>query len=237
MTTSTTQQGDALAAIVKDYAQPDERLIEKLPRYTGRRDTPKTQRERRECRECGQYHEFPSIHLDYVGHATLTKMLIAVDPHWTWEPLEIRDGRPAIYVANGQAEMWGRLTVLGKTLIGVGTAPADKSDVSKELIGDFLRNAAMRFGFCVNLWSKTDADVEDAPAPPTPPDPVKMDALKQAIKDLSEPEAKRLKALWKGARLPLLTELTDDHLDQVYALLEVVRTMTDGSTMQVAEPA
>jgi hypothetical protein len=33
---------------------------------------------------------------------------------------------------------------------------SDKPDLDKELVGDFLRNAAMRFGICLALWSKQD---------------------------------------------------------------------------------
>jgi hypothetical protein len=33
---------------------------------------------------------------------------------------------------------------------------ADKQDLDKELIGDFLRNASMRFGIALSLWSKQD---------------------------------------------------------------------------------
>ena len=94
--------------------------------------------------------------LDYLGHAELTKILISVDPEWNWKPLEIRDGAPVINIHNGIATMWIELTVLGKTIIGVGSCKADKDDHAKELIGDALRNAAMRFGIAVNLWSKAD---------------------------------------------------------------------------------
>lgn len=106
--------------------------------------------------------------LDYVGHADITKLLIAVDPTWTWEPAAWIDGRPAIHIheavqtfRNGEqkksriATMWGYMSVLGKSLPCVGSAPADKEDYEKELVGDLIRNGAMRFGICVNLWSKT----------------------------------------------------------------------------------
>ena len=52
----------------------------------------------------------------------------------------------------GHADM----TILGKTMIGVGSARADKGDYLKELIGDFLRNASMRFGICLSLWTKSE---------------------------------------------------------------------------------
>lgn len=100
--------------------------------------------------------------LDYLGHAELTKILIAVDPEWNWRPLEIRDGAPVINFHNGIATMWIELTVLGKTIIGVGSCKADKDDVAKELIGDALRNASMRFGIAINLWSKADTSTTSA---------------------------------------------------------------------------
>jgi hypothetical protein len=52
--------------------------------------------------------------------------------------------------------MWGTLTLLGKSMLGVGSVRADKQDLDKELVGDFLRNAAMRFGIALSLWSKQD---------------------------------------------------------------------------------
>jgi hypothetical protein len=54
------------------------------------------------------------------------------------------------------ATMWGKLTLLGKSMICVGSARADKADYEKELIGDLLRNGSMRFGIALNLWSKQD---------------------------------------------------------------------------------
>jgi hypothetical protein len=38
----------------------------------------------------------------------------------------------------------------------VGSVRADKQDLDKELVGDFLRNASMRFGIALSLWSKQD---------------------------------------------------------------------------------
>jgi hypothetical protein len=52
--------------------------------------------------------------------------------------------------------MWATLTLLGKSLLGVGSVRSDKPDMDKELVGDFLRNAAMRFGISLSLWSKQD---------------------------------------------------------------------------------
>jgi len=131
-----------LQDILGTYGVPDKSIVGKLPRG--------------------------GITLDFVGHAEITKILIEIDPNWSWEPVAwTTDGRPAINVVNGNAVMWGRLTVLGQTRLGVGTAKHDKADLDKELIGDFLRNAAMRFGICLSLWSK--AEWEDQPEATKPP--------------------------------------------------------------------
>jgi hypothetical protein len=83
---------------------------------------------------------------------------------WSWEPCGWDNGRPAIHEANGMAVMWGKLTILDKTMLGVGSVRSDKPDLDKELIGDFLRNASMRFGICLSLWSKSEWDDKSAVA-------------------------------------------------------------------------
>jgi hypothetical protein len=117
------------------------------------------------------------VMLDYVGHAATTDCLLGVDPEWTWEPLAFDPaGLPAIDAAGN---LWIKLTVCGVTRIGVG----DGKNM-KERIGDAIRNAAMRFGVALDLWSKEEleqvagADVHKAtaekratrPAPKANPD-------------------------------------------------------------------
>ena len=119
-----------LGDILKKYAVPDPGIVSKLPKG--------------------------GIQLDFVGHADITRILIEIDPLWTWEPCGWALGRPDIHVENGIATMWARLTLLGKTMIGLGSCRADKGDYEKELIGDFLRNASMRFGICLSLWTKSE---------------------------------------------------------------------------------
>lgn len=129
-----------LADVLTKYAVPDPGIVSKLPKG--------------------------GIQLDFVGHADITRILIEIDPLWVWEPCAWLLGRPDIHVENGIATMWARLTVLDKTMLGVGSARADKADYEKELIGDFLRNAAMRFGICLSLWTKTEwQDLGAAPKP------------------------------------------------------------------------
>ena len=85
--------------------------------------------------------------LDYVGHAAVTDRLLAVDPDWTWEP-PTKDELERLPNAEG---MWIKLTVGGVTRFGWG----DGKNV-KEWISDAIRNAAMRFGVALDLWSKED---------------------------------------------------------------------------------
>jgi hypothetical protein len=52
--------------------------------------------------------------------------------------------------------LWIKLTVLGVTRRGYGSCPSGQNDAVKVLIGDALRNAAMRFGVALDLWAKGD---------------------------------------------------------------------------------
>ena len=119
-----------LEDIITKYGVPDPSIVGKLPRG--------------------------GITLDFVGHAEINRILIDVDVNWNWSPVEFVNGRPAINETNGMATMWGYLSILGKTMLGVGSVRSDKPDLDKELIGDFLRNASMRFGICLSLWSKSE---------------------------------------------------------------------------------
>lgn len=109
------------------------------------------------CEVCGSWHHPDVVHLDYVGHAALTDRLLDVDPNWSWEPAALRDGLPAF---DGTGGLWIKLTVCGVTRLGYGHAAAkpkaDPGSREKEVIGDALRNAAMRFGAALDLWHKGD---------------------------------------------------------------------------------
>lgn len=93
------------------------------------------------------------VKLAYVGHAALTDRLLDADPAWTWEPLSMADnGLPVMDDLGG---MWIKLTVCGVTRLGYGHAGTKTGgDAIKEVIGDALRNAAMRFGAALELWHK-----------------------------------------------------------------------------------
>jgi hypothetical protein len=181
VTTSETERSPLL-----DLLKPfPEEMVGKLPRIV----CPGCSRNRGSCDEhkkewcdaCNGMMSPRHIHLDYVGHADVTKRLIETDPEWSWEPVE-RDVDPQVLaaaIATGNPDMvkavldaappkfdvdergnpvglWIYLTVLGVRRPGYGSCPGNQSDAAKVLIGDALRNAAMRFGVALDLWAKGD---------------------------------------------------------------------------------
>jgi len=115
------------------------------------------------CTVCGGFHHAKAEHLDYVGHAALTDRLLDADINWSWEPVAFTElGLPAFDQTGG---LWIRLTVCGVTRLGYGHAAAkqfmDPGAREKEVIGDALRNAGMRFGAALDLWHKGDLHVDD----------------------------------------------------------------------------
>lgn len=124
--------------------------------------------EKRNCTVCGGWHHPRIIHLDYVGHAAVTDRLLDADPAWSWEPLALtEEGLPRFDASGG---LWIRLTVCGVTRLGYGhAAQKEKMDPGareKEVLGDAIRNSAMRFGVALDLWHKGDlhADKEEPAA-------------------------------------------------------------------------
>lgn len=117
------------------------------------------------CQVCGGHHHKDAVHLDYVGHAALTDRLLDTDIAWSWEPMAFDEvGMPVFDRNNG---LWIRLTVGSVTRLGYGSADGKSGgDAVKEIIGDALRNAAMRFGAALDLWHKGDLHVDDEPAKP-----------------------------------------------------------------------
>lgn len=187
------------------------------------------------CQICGTWHHKDVVHLDYVGHAALTNRLLDCDPHWNWEPVAFDErGAPA---RDSNGGMWIRLTVCGVTRYGYGSADGKSGgDAVKEIIGDALRNAAMRFGAALNLWHKGELPPPDGPdeAPETkadeppanppvtgadesPPPPVsdyqmmtrEIDKIERLDLAMIEPFASHFGARWDGLndeQRELLTE-------------------------------
>lgn len=105
------------------------------------------------CKECGGWHHKNVQHLDYMGHAAVTDRLLDADPLWNWDWIAKDDHGNPIYDAVGG--LWITLTVCGVTRKAYGAAEGKKGpDAIKEIIGDALRNGAMRFGVGLELWHK-----------------------------------------------------------------------------------
>lgn len=156
---------DVTAALAKLREPFSPHQISKLPKETG---TQAKQRKAaqdagnwtKKCGICGGFHHEKAVHLDYVGHAALTDRLLDADPTWTWEPVAFgQNGLPALDQNGG---MWIKLTVCGVSRLGYGSADGKQGgDAVKEIIGDALRNAAMRFGAALDLWHKGDLHADD----------------------------------------------------------------------------
>lgn len=131
--------------------------------------------EKGKCPVCEGWHGLPAVHLDYAGHAAVTDRLLAVDPGWTWEPVPDPAGRGLPMPESGRG-LWLLLTVAGVTRYGFGDAEGKTgANAVKEMIGDALRNAAMRFGVGLDLWRKEDKGrrqvEDDEPQQQPAPDP------------------------------------------------------------------
>lgn len=181
MNAATKAEGAALATGLDLLRQPvPDHLISKLPKGT------KAQNQcdnalKKYCAVCGTRHHPDIRHLDYVGHAAATHRLLDADPHWFWEPVAF-DQTTGLPKFDSTGGLWIRLTVCGVTRLGYGNADAkaaaDAGAREKEVIGDAIRNAAMRFGLALDLWSKADLHADDdhgdhgqgagSPPPPIP---------------------------------------------------------------------
>lgn len=156
--------------------------VDQLPKPT-RKDAQKGR-----CNDCGGWHGLPAVHLDYAGHAAVTDRLLAVDPGWTWEPVANPVEQGLLTPPGG---MWIRLTVCGVTRYGYGDADGKTGgNAVKEVIGDALRNAAMRFGVGLDLWRKEakarrQHELDESAHGPTddrPEQQVEADGIREEIK-------------------------------------------------------
>lgn len=162
------------------------------------------------CPECGGAHHKDATHLDYVGHAALTDRLLDCDPHWYWEPY-VAPGLP-----NAGNGMWIKLHVCGQSQIGYGHADGKQGgDAIKEIIGDALRNAAMRFGAALDLWHKGDLHLDESeePAPAKPAEPL-SDAQWMIISDLIGQTNTDAKAFCDHYKIKSVKELPTSAFDQ-----------------------
>ncbi len=186
---------------ISKLPKPTRRQTDELREATQRKDFSLGIR----CDECGGWHHKDVIHLDYVGHAALTDRLLDCDPDWNWEPLSLTETGLPVYDKIGG--MWIRLTVCGVTRLGYGSADGKTGgDAIKEVIGDALRNAAMRFGAALDLWHKGDLHADDS-------DRAEMPQPKQEQPKLTKAQA--LKYIWaaktKKALDGMAAKLADQH--------------------------
>lgn len=146
----------------------EQHQISKLPKPT-KKQTEEVKADYKKgirCAQCDGWHHKDVVHLDYVGHAALTDRLLECDLNWNWEPLAFDEhGLPRFDKSGG---LWIKLTVCGQTRFGYGNAEPssnkDNGSREKEVIGDALRNAGMRFGAALDLWHKGDLHKEkDSP--------------------------------------------------------------------------
>lgn len=153
---------DALAKLREPFP-PNQ--ISQLPKETKNQRLERTEKRQGgiSCSLCGGWHHRDAAHVPYVGHAAITDRLLSVDPLWSWEPVAwTPEGLPRFDASGG---MWIRLTVAGMTRLGYGHGAQkpnqDPGAREKEVIGDALRNAAMRFGAALDLWHKGDLHVDE----------------------------------------------------------------------------
>lgn len=219
--------------------------VGKLPRVTCR-DCSQNKREKHcdrhrrvTCDVCHQWISERHIHLDYIGHAEVTDRFLQVDPAWTWEPFAIGpDGLPALDRNGG---MWIRLTIAGVTRPGYGDAQGKEGpDAVKEVIGDALRNAGMRFGVGLTLWGAQATAVPMDPQPAAQPAgrqrPTKT--VGESVADKARAELRKLceRNGWPMSRVAAVFErqyeqvlkTTDDH-----ALIEAFTVSLRADSAQV----
>lgn len=149
---------EALAKL-REPIPPDQVEKKPTPMWKGAWDD----KRKSQCDECGGYHVTEHcVHLDYFGHAKTTGRILDIDPLWDWEPLAYdEDGLPKFDRHGG---LWIKLTICGVTRKGYGTADNRAGgNAVKEIIGDAIRNAAMRFGVALELWTK--GEMHDAKNP------------------------------------------------------------------------
>lgn len=178
--------------------------------------------------------------LDFVGHAAVTDRLLSVDPEWNWEPLAAdHDGLP---LRDAEGSLWIKLTICGVTRLGV----SDPGDTNKVAIGDAIRNAAMRFGVALDLWTKDDLESQIGKAPrqvkgPTRGNPQtpaehghadKLADIARIVKAWPADDTRRaeLRNLRDANGWPVKT--SDYDRDTAIAVWRAVRDMNDGLAPQ-----
>ena len=178
--------------------------------------------EKRNCKICGGWHHPKLIHLSYVGHAALTDRLLDADLRWGWEPLAFTpEGLPLF---DNDGGLWIKLTVCGLTRLGYGNA--EKSQYKeigsriKEVIGDCLRNAAMRFGAALELWHKGELHQDDLPNHDKPEIKIIGQNKVKHINDLLEESKSNKEKFLKFLNIKSVDEMPEDKFKTAMAALQ-----------------
>lgn len=202
MTDTTAPAAPDLELLAKLREELPANLISKLP--GGIQSAQKDRKSH--CDVCGGYHGPAAFHLDYAGHAAITDRLLDIDPLWQWEPMGYDERGLPIYETDPTGKpigMWIRLTVGGVTRLGFGDAVGKQwgPTAIKEVIGDALRNAAMRFGVGLQLWHKGDLDAAAGEADETYEGPLSGQECADAIYEAnSEQEIVALTRRYRGSK-------------------------------------
>lgn len=125
---------------------------------------------------------------------------------------------------NPGAGMWIRLTVCGVSRLGYGSADGKQGgDAIKEIIGDALRNAAMRFGAALDLWHKGDLHADPDEAEAEVEQPAQQASSKAASRGMytallnglrNQKDANALKA-WGKTNAAEINSLPKDWADEI----------------------
>jgi hypothetical protein len=111
----------------------------------------------------------------------------------------------------------------------------------KEMIGDALRNAAMRFGAALDLWHKGDLHADDEePATPSAPraDPVPTllnEAQVEIVQRLAKEARVSVQTICERANVSELSELSEAKADSIVKKLNL--TIEQMKASQAAMPA
>jgi hypothetical protein len=225
------------AALAKMREQVPEHYISSLPKQT-KREKEELEKDRTKgirCALCHGWHHRDTIHVPYVGHAAVTDRLLESDPLWSWEPLAwTPEGLPRYDASGG---MWIRLTVAGMTRLGYGHAAQkpnqDPGAREKEVIGDALRNAAMRFGVALDLWHKGELhpdgegatdEVDDTPEQPDKTDGAPdgtfiSDEQRDRIMNMAAAAGVEARTICSHYGIDALPQLHADQFDKVMSRL------------------
>lgn len=202
MTHLTEQQINALAKLREPFPASEIRYLPRV--WCGNcRDMKGAckNHQRVKCQKCRNNISSAHIDLAYVGHAEATNRLLNIDPAWGWEPVALDEKGLPQHDQNGG--LWIRLTVCGVTRLGYGNAEGKRGgDAVKEIIGDAIRNAGMRFGMALDLWTSSDLEIaENGPKDA----PVRLQPAPHGQASVPESEPNRTAAApgtWAGTATP-----------------------------------